>query len=117
MVKSTHNRAWFFVVPALLLLGFVAVIPILMVMKYSFYDIFTLESKVWVGLEWYREILGSRRFWETFGRSLLFSAIILSIEMVHIEGKRVFYFHTLLKSNGFLILNKNLRFSSYDFFV
>ena len=81
MGKLTHNRAWFFVMPALLLLGFVAVIPILMVVKYSFYDMFTLESKVWVGLEWYREVLGSRRFWETFGRSLLFSAIILSIEM------------------------------------
>lgn len=68
-------------IPALLLLGFVAVVPLVMVMNYSFHDIFTLESKVWVGSEWYREILGSLRFWETLGRSLLFSAIILIIEI------------------------------------
>lgn len=81
MVQSTNNKAWFFVIPALLLLGFVAVFPLLMVVNYSFHEIFYQESKVWVGLEWYSEVLGSSRFWETFGRSLLFSTIILIIEI------------------------------------
>jgi glycerol transport system permease protein len=81
MIKSTNNKAWFFVIPALLLLGFVAVIPLIMVVNYSFHDIFTLKSKIWVGFEWYREILHSSRFWEILGRSLLFSAIILIIEI------------------------------------
>ena len=81
MIKSTNNGAWFFVIPALLLLGFVAVIPLIMVVNYSFHDIITLKSKIWVGFEWYREILQSSRFWESLGRSLLFSAIILIIEI------------------------------------
>jgi len=81
MVQSTNNKAWFFVIPALLLLGFVAVFPLIMVMNYSFHEIFYQESKVWVGLEWYSEVLGSSRFWETFGRSLLFSTIILIVEI------------------------------------
>ena len=81
MVKSVNNNAWFFVLPALLLLCFVAIIPLIMVFNYSFHDIFTVKSKVWVGFEWYREVLRSSRFWETFGRSLLFSAIILIIEI------------------------------------
>jgi glycerol transport system permease protein len=81
MIKSTNNRAWFFLIPALLLLGFVAVIPLIMVVNYSFHDLFTLKSKIWVGFEWYREILQSSRFWESLGRSLLFSAIILIIEV------------------------------------
>lgn len=81
MAKSTNNRAWFFVIPALLLLGFVAVIPLIKVVDYSFHDIFYQKSKIWVGLEWYNELLGSIRFWKTFGRSLLFSAIILIIEI------------------------------------
>ena len=67
--------------PALMLLGFVAVMPLVMVVNYSFHDIFTLESKIWVGAEWYSELLRSRRFWETLGRSLLFSALILMIEI------------------------------------
>lgn len=67
--------------PAVLLLGFVAVIPLIMVVNFSIHDIFTLKSKVWVGLEWYKEVLRSSRFWETTGRSLFFSAIILIIEI------------------------------------
>ena len=67
--------------PALLLLGFVAVIPLITVLNYSFHDIFTLKTKVWVGFEFYNEILSSIRFWGSFGRSLLFSAIILTIEI------------------------------------
>lgn len=81
MKKSTNNKAWFFVLPAILLLGFVAVVPLVMVVNYSFHDVFVINAKVWVGLEWYVEILGSTRFWETFGRSLLYSAIVLSIEI------------------------------------
>lgn len=81
MAKSKNNKAWFFVMPAIVLLGFVAVLPLIMIVNYSFYDIFHIKSKIWVGLEWYREALGSCRFWETFGRSLLFSAIVLAIEI------------------------------------
>ncbi len=81
MLKSINNKAWFFVIPALLLLIFVAVLPLIMVVIYSFHDIFHINSKVWVGLEWYIEVLGSTRFWETFGRSLFFSAIVLIIEI------------------------------------
>jgi glycerol transport system permease protein len=81
MVKPVNNKAWFFVIPALVLLGFVAAIPLIMVFNYSFHDIFTLQSKIWVGVEWYKELLGSIRFWESLGRSLLFSAIILTIEI------------------------------------
>jgi len=82
-VKLKNNRAWFLVIPALLLLGFVAIIPLITVVNYSFHDIFTQDSKqwVWVGLDWFSNVLGSSRFWESFGRSLLFSAIILIIEI------------------------------------
>ncbi len=80
-MKSANNKAWIFVLPALVLLGFVAVMPLIMVVNYSFHDIITLKSKIWVGFEWYREVLHSSRFWETLCRSLLFSAIILIIEV------------------------------------
>jgi len=69
------------VLPAILLLVFVGIIPLLSIINYSFHDIFTQESKYWVGTEWYREILGSGRFWGSFGRSLLFSLLILLIEI------------------------------------
>ncbi len=81
MTKLRNNKAWFFVIPAIVLLGFVAVLPLIMIANYSFYDIFQIQNKTWVGLEWYIEVLGSIRFYQTFGRSLLFSSIVLSIEI------------------------------------
>ncbi len=81
MTKPTDSKAWLFVIPAILLLGFVAIVPLMMVVDFSFHDVFTLKSKVWVGFEWYQELLRSSRFWQTTGRSLLFSVIILVIEI------------------------------------
>lgn len=81
MAKALDNRAWLLVLPALVILGCVAIIPLLTTVNYSFHDIFSQDYKFWVGAEWYREILGSARFWGSFGRSLLFSAIILLIEI------------------------------------
>ncbi|THB78669.1 MAG: sugar ABC transporter permease [Desulfobacteraceae bacterium] len=97
MKKIKNNKAWVFAVPAVVLLLFVAVLPLIMIVNYSFYDIFHINSKVWVGLEWYHDVLGSLRFWETFGRSLLFSTLVLAIEIplgiaiaLHIPKQGVF---------------------------
>lgn len=74
------NRAWLFLLPAFALLAFVGAIPVAINAWHSLFDIFTLDDKYWVGLEWYREILGSSRFYESFGRSLAFSLAILSVQ-------------------------------------
>lgn len=81
MEKIGNNKAWLFVTPALVLLGFVAVLPLIMVVNYSFHDIFTLDTRIWVGSEWFEYHLRSSRFWESFGRSICFSVIVLSIEI------------------------------------
>ncbi|MBS8225091.1 carbohydrate ABC transporter permease [Vannielia litorea] len=80
-MSAQHNRAWLLVLPAAAVMGFVAVLPLLTVLNYSFHDIFTLESRYWIGLEWYEEIITSSRFWASLGRSALFSAIVLSIQV------------------------------------
>ena len=80
MIKSKNNKAWIFVIPAILLLGFVAVIPLVMAVNHSLHDVFWQKS-IWVGLEFYEEILGAIRFWQTFGRSLFYSAVILTLEI------------------------------------
>ncbi|MFK7901474.1 MAG: sugar ABC transporter permease, partial [Nitratireductor sp.] len=79
--KIQSNSAWWLMFPSLLILTFVGLLPLLTLFNYSLFDIFTLENRHWVGSEWYREILSSHRFYETLLRSLLFSAIILSIQI------------------------------------
>jgi glycerol transport system permease protein len=80
-MKDQNNSGWVFVLPAVLILGFVGLIPLITVINYSFFDIFILESRFWVGVEWYGGIISSVRFWASFGRSTLFSVLVLVIQI------------------------------------
>ena len=67
--------------PALAIMSFVAALPMMAVFNYSFHDIFTLENAHWIGVEWYHEIVTSDRFLSSLGRSALFAAIVLSVQV------------------------------------
>ncbi|WP_108810539.1 ABC transporter permease subunit [Sphingorhabdus sp. Alg231-15] len=81
MEKTVNQRAWLLVLPVLVLVAFSSIIPMMTVVNYSFQDSFGENIFFWVGLEWYRELLQSERLWDAFGRQLLFSFIILMIEI------------------------------------
>jgi glycerol transport system permease protein len=69
------------VLPVLVLVAFSAVIPLMTVVNYSVNDTFGDNEFFWAGLEWFEEMLGSDRLWAAFGRQVLFSGIILAIEV------------------------------------
>jgi glycerol transport system permease protein len=82
MDKTPNQKAWFLVLPVLILVAFSAVIPLMTVVNYSVQDAFAgefypLDDK----LLWFRELLESERMWNALGRQLLFSTIILAIEV------------------------------------
>ncbi len=81
MDKTWNNRAWFLVLPVLVLVAFSAVIPLMTVVNYSMQDTFGKNVFFWNGVGWYQELLASDRFWESMVRNLIFSAIILAIEV------------------------------------
>jgi glycerol transport system permease protein len=81
MNKTWNNRAWFMVLPVLLLVAFSAVIPLMTVVNYSVQDTFGNNQFFWAGTEWFEEILTSDRFWLAMGRNLVFSFVILAIEI------------------------------------
>jgi len=81
MDKTWNNRAWFMVLPVLLLVAFSAVIPLMTVVNYSVQDTFGNNEFFWAGSEWFQEMLTSDRFWEAMGRNLVFSFVILAIEI------------------------------------
>ncbi len=81
MLKTQNNKAWFLVLPVLLLVGFSAILPLMTVVNYAFNDTFGNNAFFWVGLEWFREVIRSERMHEALQRQLIFSAIILAIEI------------------------------------
>ena len=81
MNKTWNNKAWFMVLPVLVLVAFSAVIPLMTVVNYSIQDTFGNNQFFWAGTSWFTDVLESDRFWQALGRNLLFSGIILAIEI------------------------------------
>jgi len=81
MEKWHDHRAWFLVVPVVLLVGFNAVIPLMTVVNYSVQDIFDPTHRAFVGADWYREMLHNTRLQNALLRQLVFSGLVLLIEL------------------------------------
>ena len=80
-MKTWNNRAWFMVLPVLLLVAFNALIPLMTVVNYSVQETFGDNTFFWQGLGWFEQVITSPRFHEALGRQLMFTAIILVIEI------------------------------------
>ncbi|SFU10231.1 carbohydrate ABC transporter permease [Sedimentitalea nanhaiensis] len=81
MNKTVNQKAWFLVLPVLVLVAFSAVIPLMTVVNYSVQDTFGNNVFFWAGLEWFKDMLDSQRMWNALWRQLAFSTIILAIEI------------------------------------
>jgi glycerol transport system permease protein len=79
--KRVNQKAWFMVLPVFLIVAFSAVIPLMTVVNYSVQDTFGNNVFFWVGFDWFRDLIHSERFHEAFLRQLLFSGVILAIEI------------------------------------
>lgn len=86
MTKAINNRAWIFVLPVFAIVAFSAVLPLMTVVNYSVQDTFGNNQFFWNGIGWFQELLDPStelggRFFDALWRTLLFSAIILMIEV------------------------------------
>jgi glycerol transport system permease protein len=81
MGKTLNQKAWWLVVPVLILVAFNAFIPLMTVVNFSVQETFGNNLFFWEGVRWYQEVLTSERFHAAFLRQLLFSGTILLIEV------------------------------------
>jgi len=81
MDKVENNRAWLLIAPVTLLVAFSAVLPLMTVVNYSLQDIFGPGQRVFVGTEWFREVIADDQIRSALWRQFLFSAIVILIEL------------------------------------
>ncbi|RTZ98687.1 MAG: sugar ABC transporter permease [Deltaproteobacteria bacterium] len=81
MEKWPDNKAWLLVLPVFVIVAFSAIIPLLTVINYSVQDIFGPGQSVFVGVDWFREMLQDYRLREALWRQFLFSGLVLIIEI------------------------------------
>jgi glycerol transport system permease protein len=79
--KTENQKGWLFVLPAVVLVAFNAVIPLMAVVNYSVQETFGNNLFFFEGTKWFDEVLHSERFHAALGRQLAFSGIILAIEV------------------------------------
>jgi len=79
--KTTNQKAWFFMIPVILLVAFNALIPLMTVVNYSVQETFGDNVFFWEGVKWFEEVLNSSRFHESFLRQMAFTGMILVIEI------------------------------------
>ncbi|MEV4353732.1 sugar ABC transporter permease [Nonomuraea sp. NPDC049625] len=80
-LKRKDNRAWLLVLPVVVSVAFTAVIPLMTVVNFSVQDVFNPNDRIFVGLEWFREISRDPEVRSAFVRTLLFSAQVLLLEI------------------------------------
>ena len=81
MDKTHNNAAWLLVLPVFLLVAFSAIIPLMTVVNYAFQDIFGPTDRVWVGTDWFTQVLADSDLHNAVIRQLVFSLTILAIEI------------------------------------
>jgi len=79
--KRQDNRAWFLILPTVLVVAFSAIIPLMTVVNYSMQDILGPDTRVFVGFEWFREVLREPELRGAFRRQMFFSLVILLIQI------------------------------------
>ena len=80
-MKTLNQRAWWLVLPVVLLVGFNAIVPLMAVVNYSVQETFGNNRFFFEGVKWFDEVVNSPRFFGALRRQMLFTAIVLLIEV------------------------------------
>ncbi|MGE0312720.1 MAG: carbohydrate ABC transporter permease [Lautropia sp.] len=79
--RTQNQKAWWLVLPVVVLVAFNAVIPLMTVVNYSVQETFGNNQFFFEGVKWFEQVLNSPRFHAALYRQLLFTATILAIEV------------------------------------
>ncbi|MBE0489270.1 MAG: sugar ABC transporter permease [Halomonas sp.] len=79
--KIYSNRAWWLILPMLLLVAFSAIIPLMTVVNYSVQDVFDANTRFFTGVEWFQETLNNPALQAALVRQFAFSLTVLAIEV------------------------------------
>jgi glycerol transport system permease protein len=80
-MKPINQKAWLLVVPVFICVAFSAVLPLMTVVNYSVQDIISPTQHVFVGTEWFRNIINDSDLRGALGRQVIFSLCVLLLEI------------------------------------
>jgi glycerol transport system permease protein len=81
MNKPINQKAWFLILPVMVCVAFSAILPLMTVVNYSVQDIISPERRVFVGTEWFANVMRDADLHDALWRQLMFSLSVLLIEI------------------------------------
>lgn len=81
IAKPVNQKAWLLVLPVMLCVAFSALLPLMTVVNYSVQDIISPERRVFVGTEWFAQVLRDEELHAALWRQLGFSLAVLAVEI------------------------------------
>ncbi len=79
--KPVNQKAWFLILPVILCVAFSAILPLMTVVNYSVQDIISPERRVFVGTEWFAQVMRDEELHGALLRQLGFSLAVLAVEI------------------------------------
>lgn len=80
-IRTPNQKAWWLVLPVVLLVAFNAVVPLMAVVNYSVQETFGNNQFFFEGVRWFEQVMQSSRFREALVRQIAFTSIVLAIEV------------------------------------
>ncbi|HVR52623.1 MAG TPA: sugar ABC transporter permease [Pseudorhodoferax sp.] len=79
--KPLNQKAWLLVLPVFICVAFSAILPLMTVVNYSVQDIISPERRVFVGTEWFANVLRDEELHGALLRQIGFSLAVLAVEI------------------------------------
>ncbi|MBV8620222.1 MAG: sugar ABC transporter permease [Curvibacter sp.] len=79
--KPLNQKAWFLILPVILCVAFSAIVPLMTVVNYSVQDIISPERRIFVGTEWFVQVMRDEDLHGALLRQLVFSLSVLLVEI------------------------------------
>ncbi|MBA2674794.1 sugar ABC transporter permease [Ramlibacter sp.] len=80
-MKPVNQKAWFLILPVIVCVAFSAILPLMTVVNYSVQDIISPERRVFVGTEWFANVMRDEELHAALLRQLAFSFAVLLVEI------------------------------------
>ena len=80
-VKPVNQKAWLLILPVIICVAFSAIIPLMTVVNYSVQDIISPDRRVFVGTEWFAQVMRDEELHSALLRQIGFSLAVLLVEI------------------------------------
>ena len=80
-MKPVNQNAWWLILPVVICVAFSAILPLMTVVNYSVQDIISPERRVFVGTEWFVQVMRDDDLHAALLRQLGFSLAVLLVEI------------------------------------